>query len=113
MSDGYKHGLPTRLNAPKDCPHEWEPAGMAFETDLLEVDGRYIRTNIRQPAIDEAKCYFICRNCASYTYMTTQWIGYRMYGSEDAAVQWIGDDPIPANNKRITPATQRPAWEPS
>jgi hypothetical protein len=111
MSDGYTHGLPAKVNAPADCPHTWEPTGMVFETDLLEVDGRYIRTNIRLPDTDEAKCYFICRKCASYTYMTTQWIGYRMHGSEDAAVTWDGDDAIPANNKRITPAMQRPACE--
>jgi hypothetical protein len=85
---------------------------MVFETDLLEIEGHRIRTLIRQPDIDEARCYFICRKCASHTYMTTQWIGYRLYGSEDAAVDWVGDDPIPANNKRITPATQRAAWEP-
>lgn len=84
---------------------------MVFETELLEIHGRYVRSNIRLPDIDEAKCYFICRGCASYTYMTTQWIGYRMYGSEDAAVSWVGDDPIPANNKRITPSHDRPAWE--
>jgi len=83
---------------------------LAFETELMEVDGRYIRTAIRQPDLDEARCYFICRSCACHTYMTTQWVGFRLYGSEDAAVTWSGDDPIPANNKHVTNASNRKAW---
>jgi len=109
MADGYRHGIHDHLNAPKDCAHVWEPAGMVFETQLLDEHGR---VRVRQPDMDEGRCYFICRWCASHTYMTTQWIGFRMYGSEDAAVSWEGDDPIPANNKRVTPATDREAWEP-
>jgi len=107
------YDMPTSLNAPSECEHRWEAVSMTFDTELFEVDGRHIRTRIRQPDIDEARCYFVCRRCASYTYMTTQWIGYRMYGSEDAAVRWEGDDPMPANNKRITQASDRPAWEPT
>ncbi|MBV0920690.1 hypothetical protein [Mycobacteroides chelonae] len=42
--------------------------------------------------------------------MTTQWVGFRLYGSEDAAVTWSGDDPIPANNKHVTNASNRKAW---
>lgn len=110
VSDGYNAGMPTSFNAPSDCEHHWEPVSLAFETELYEVDGRYIRSSIRQPDMDEARCYFICRRCACYTYMTAQWIGFRMYGSEDAAVRWEGDDPIPANNKKITAAMQRQAW---
>lgn len=104
-------GLPTEFNAPADCDHIWEPVSMAFETELYEVDGHYVRTRIRQPDMDEARCYSVCRRCACYTYMTVQWVGFRMYGSEDAAVCWEGDDPIPANNKRITSASSRTAWK--
>ncbi|WP_373202654.1 helix-turn-helix transcriptional regulator [Mycobacterium marinum] len=107
---GYTHGIPVEFNAPRDCEHHWEPVSLTFDTELYEIDGRYIRVRIRQPDIDEARCYFICRRCACYTFMTTQFIGFRMYGSEDAAVCWEGDDPIPANNKRITPATERAPW---
>ena len=110
MSDGYTHGMPTSFNAPRDCDHIWEPVSLSFETELYEVDGRYIRNHIRQPDLDEGRCWFICRRCACHTYMTTQYVGFRMYGSEDAAVTWEGDDPIPANNKRITSAMQRESW---
>lgn len=107
---GVDLGNRERFNAPSECQHQWEPVGLAFETELMEVDGRYIRTAIRQPDLDEARCYFICRSCACHTYMTTQWVGFRLYGSEDAAVTWSGDDPIPANNKHVTNASNRKAW---
>lgn len=54
---------------------------MAMETQLLDERGR---VRVRQPDLDRGKVYYICRRCASHTYMTTQWVGWRMYGSEDA-----------------------------
>ncbi|WP_218649192.1 hypothetical protein [Paenarthrobacter nitroguajacolicus] len=69
------------INAPRDCDHVWETAGMVFETQLLDAYGR---VQVRQPDLDAGRVYFICRQCASHTYMTTQWIGYRLHGSEDA-----------------------------
>lgn len=69
------------VRAPKECDHNWEPAGMVFETQLLDEHGR---VRLRQPDIDEGRCYFICRHCACHTYMATQWIGYRLHGSDDA-----------------------------
>lgn len=88
------------LNAPKDCDHHWEPISMVFETQLLDSHGGVI---VRQPDISVGKTYFICRRCATHTYMTTQWVGYRLYGSEDA----IPEDkrgPLGAS------ARNRPAW---
>ena len=74
-------GFPTEFAAPRDCDHVWESVSMAFETQLLD---EYGRVQVRQPDIHEGRVYFICRGCASHTYMTTQWLGVRMYGSEDA-----------------------------
>ena len=74
-------GFPTEFAAPRDCDHVWESVSMAFETQLLDEHGS---VRVRQPDIHEGRVYFICRGCASHTYMTTQWLGVRMYGSEDA-----------------------------
>lgn len=82
------------VEAPKECAHNWEPAGMVFETQLLDNEGR---VRVRQPDLEEGRCYFICRMCASHTYMATQWIGYRLHGSDDAM-------------KGETNAWSRPAW---
>ncbi|WP_068059180.1 hypothetical protein [Nocardia xishanensis] len=75
------NGIPISFAAPRTCPHNWEVVSMVFETQMLDARGRVI---VRQPDVQEARVYFICRGCASHTYMTTQWIGCRMYGSEDA-----------------------------
>ena len=77
-------GFPTEFAAPRDCDHNWEAVSMAFETQLLDEHGR---VQVRQPDLNEGRVYFICRGCASHTYMTTQWIGCRMYGSEDALAE--------------------------
>lgn len=65
---------------PRKCRHAWKPAGMVFETQLLDGDGRVI---IRQPDLDTGRVYLVCLLCASHTYMSTSWTGYRLYGSED------------------------------
>jgi hypothetical protein len=71
----------SELAAPAECEHNWEITGMVFETQMLDERGRVI---VRQPDMETAKTYFICRNCATHTYMTTEWIGYQLYGSEAA-----------------------------
>ncbi|URC18095.1 hypothetical protein QEO76_gp42 [Arthrobacter phage Cole] len=86
----------TKIRAPRACEHEWEPAGMVFETQLLDTRGR---VQVRQPDLDEGRCYFICRACACHTYMATQWIGYRLHGADDAG-NGGGN------------AWSRPAWSP-
>ena len=75
------HGMPTEFAAPRYCEHVWEPISMVFESQLLTEVGQ---VRVRQPDIHEGRVYFICRGCACHTYMTTQWLGARMYGSEDA-----------------------------
>lgn len=62
------------------CGHDWKPLSFVFETQLLDDRGRVL---IKQPALDEAKVYLVCLKCSSYTYMTTKWVSYRLYGSED------------------------------
>jgi hypothetical protein len=74
-------GFPESFAAPETCPHVWEPISMVFETQWLDERGG---VRVRQPDLEEAQTYFICRGCASHTYMTTQWLGVRMYGSQDA-----------------------------
>ena len=91
MSDDM--GFPTEFAAPRDCSHRWETVSMVFETQLLDREGR---VQIRQPDLTEGRVYFICRGCASHTYMTTQWLGVRMYGSEDA----VDDADSGAMNRR-------------
>ena len=94
------HGMPNEFAAPAECEHVWEPVSMVFETQLLDAGGR---VHIRQPDIQEGRVYFICRGCASHTYMTTQWLGARMHGSEDA---------IPSGDKNPLgrDGWNRPAW---
>lgn len=94
---------PNSLNAPRKCPHEWESVSMVFETQILDGDGR---VRIRQPDLDEGRVYFICRLCACHTYMTTQWIGWRMYGSEDAIRSTTGYGVY-------SPGVNRDEWEPT
>ncbi|WP_010540392.1 hypothetical protein [Dietzia alimentaria] len=92
-------GFPHEFAAPRDCNHHWEPVSMVMETQLLD---EYGRVQVRQPDIHEGRVYFICRGCACHTYMTTQWLGVRMYGSEDAIDQerrGLGSD-----------GYNRPAW---
>jgi hypothetical protein len=69
------------LSAPRECRHEWQPISMVFETQLLDQDGRVL---VRQPDLDEGRIYLVCLGCASHTYVTTSWIGFRLIGSEDA-----------------------------
>jgi hypothetical protein len=88
------------IAAPKDCTHTWEPAGMVFETQLLDPEGR---VRVRQPDLEVGRCYFICRTCASHTYMATQWIGYRLHGSDDALQDQSDTDGY--NRKAWTPDT--------
>lgn len=92
--------MPTEFAAPRDCDHTWEPVSMVFETQLLDRQGRVM---VRQPDSDEGRTYFICRGCASHTYMTTQFLGVRMYGSEDV----LQDNP----QKNFTTGINRPAWQ--
>ncbi|MFC8531901.1 hypothetical protein [Nocardia sp. NPDC057227] len=73
--------MPSTFAAPRDCEHNWEAVSMVFEGQLLDREGRVV---VRQPDPRKGRVYFICRGCASHTYMTTQWLGCRMYGSEDA-----------------------------
>ncbi len=54
---------------------------MVFERQALDARGG---VEIRQPDLEVGRVYFICRGCACHTFMTTQWLGCRMYGSEDA-----------------------------
>src|SRR5690606_32156515 len=91
-------GFPSEFAAPRECDHNWEVVSMVFETQFLGPNGS---VNVRQPDIDRGRTYFICRGCASHTYMTTQWIGCRMYGSEDM---------IPDDGKRHGYGFSRPAW---
>ncbi|QWY84260.1 hypothetical protein QEO77_gp43 [Arthrobacter phage Zaheer] len=86
----------THINAPLYCEHKWEPSGMVFETQLLDTHGR---VQVRQPDLNEGRCYFICRDCACHTYMARQWIGYRLHGADDAG-NGGGN------------AWNRPAWSP-
>ena len=55
--------------------HRWQPVSFRFETQLLDTEGR---VRIRQPAIDDARVYFVCVPCRSWTYQEMQWIGWRM-----------------------------------
>lgn len=89
--------MPTSFNAPAACEHWWEPVSMVFETQLLDEHGRVV---VRQPDLQRARTYFICRKCASHTYMTTQWVGFRLHGSEDA----LADVASPSDG------VNRPAW---
>lgn len=95
------YNMPSAVAAPKDCEHVWEPVSMVFETQLLDPEGRVM---LRQPDMQAGRCYFICRGCASHTYMATQWFGARMYGSEDA---------IPADDRDALGKSgfDRPAWQ--
>ncbi len=93
--------MPVWFAAPAECDHRWQPVSMVFETQLLDGFGR---VRVRQPDLTEGRCYFVCTGCASHTYMTTQWLGVRMYGSEDA---------IPEDQRDRFPAPDahsRPAW---
>lgn len=72
---------PNSLEPPRDCPHNWTPVSFAFETQLLDSNGR---VRVRQPDTEHGRVYFICTGCASHTYMSTSWVGYRMLGAEDS-----------------------------
>lgn len=67
------------ISNPRDCPHEWQPLSFAFETQLLDADGR---VRVRQPDLNAGKVFFVCASCSSHTYMRTQWVGFQLYGSE-------------------------------
>lgn len=95
----HDYGMPEKFAAPRDCGHRWESVSMVMETQFLDPHGR---VNVRQPDTQRGRVYFICRRCASHTYMTTQWIGFRMLGSEDA---------IPPGQENSN-GINRPAWEP-
>ena len=68
------------LKKPRKCDHDWQIAGMVFETQLLDEHGR---VRVRQPDIDEGRVYLVCLRCASHTYQATEWVGYRLHGSDD------------------------------
>lgn len=74
--------------APSDCSHDWQPVSMVFESQLLDGDGRVL---IRQPDIDEGRVFLVCLQCASHTYVSTSWVGFRLYGSEDANPRYVAD----------------------
>ena len=63
--------------------HNWEPVSFRFETQLLDPEGRVC---VRQPDIDDARVYFICRRCRQWSYDSFAFAGYRLFGSaeEDA-----------------------------
>lgn len=75
---------PRRVNdkivVPRECGHQWQPAGMVFETQSL---GEHGQVNVRQPDIHTGRVYLVCLLCASHTYMETSWAGFRLYGSSD------------------------------
>lgn len=64
----------------RTCEHNWQPVSMVFETQLLDDHGR---VRVRQPDINAGRVYLVCPLCASHTYMSTKWVGHRLYGSED------------------------------
>lgn len=105
--------IPSKFNAPAKCPHNWEAVSFVFETESYSGD-IYPRLAIRQPDLNEGRVYFICVHCASHTYMTTSWIGYRLHGSEDANPRYIGvgEDGNTIPNPNHCGGYNRPAWEP-
>lgn len=77
------------INPPASCEHDWKPISFVYETQLLDSQGRVL---IRQPDLDEARVYLVCLECASHTYLTTSWVGFRLYGSEDANPRYISPE---------------------
>jgi hypothetical protein len=62
------------------CHHEWQTVSMRFEAQILGPEGQ---VRIRQPDTKEGRVYLVCLLCASHTYMSTRWVGFRLIGSED------------------------------
>lgn len=85
------------LDRPRDCSHNWTPVSFAFETQLLDSNGRVM---VRQPDLELGRVYFICVGCASHTYMSTSWVGYRMLGAEDSG-DGLDFDGYTGTNQRI------------
>lgn len=72
------------------CDHNWQPVSMVFETQWLDDEGRVL---VRQPDTERGRVYLVCLLCASHTYMSTAWVQYRLYGSEDQVDgAWEYDD---------------------
>jgi hypothetical protein len=63
-----------------DCDHEWQPVSMVFETQLLDDRGR---VQVRQPAINNGRCYLVCLKCMGHTYVETGWVGYYLGSPDD------------------------------
>lgn len=97
------------VKPPAMCEHEWEPVSMVFETQLLDGDGRVV---VRQPDLHEGRVYLVCRACASHTYMTTSFVGYRLSGSQDANPQYVSDkDGRPVENPQyVADGYHRPGY---
>ena len=68
------------LKNPQDCPHDWQPVSMVFETQLLDGEGR---VRVRQPDMGAGRVYLVCLGCAQHTYMETSWANFRLEGSPD------------------------------
>lgn len=86
------------------CEHRWQPVSFRFETQLLDVEGRVL---VRQPAMDHGRVYVACLLCASHSYMSTRWVGHRMYGSEDESEPGVWDAEPSWEEARTPPVTTR------
>lgn len=73
------------LHTPDGCDHDWQPVSFRFETQLLDQHGRVM---VRQPDIEEGRVYLVCLLCACYTYIDTQFVGFRLEGSMDRAMKF-------------------------
>lgn len=67
--------------------HAWQPVSFRFETQMLDEHGRVL---VKQPAIEDARVYFVCLKCRGYTYGEFEWVGYYLGDPECAR----GDEAI-------------------
>lgn len=66
------------------CEHEWQPVSFAFETQLLDDQGR---VKIRQPDLANGRVYCVCMKCLGHTYVRTGYVGYYIGSPDDLEAQ--------------------------